>query len=140
MSSPDSQFTKRILIADDDPVIRHLVTSIVRKEGYDTVVVDDGREAYRILQSDADFRAGIFDMVMPNLEGLDIIRYMRTEKRLQRIPVMMISAERDLQLMAKSFVAGATVFLTKPFNNTQFQSTLRVLLANKIVTRRVESE
>ena len=140
MSSQTGQSTKRILIADDDPVMRHLLTSIVRKEGYDSVVVDDGREAYRILQSDADFRAGIFDMIMPHLEGLDIIRYMRTEKRLQRIPVMMISAERDLQLMAKSFVAGATVFLTKPFNNTQFQSTLRVLLANKIVTRRVESE
>ena len=140
MSSEATQGTKRILIADDDPVMRHLLTSIVRKEGYDTVVVDDGREAYRILQSDADFRAGIFDMMMPHLEGLDIIRYMRTEKRLQRIPVMMISAERDLQLMAKSFVAGATVFLTKPFNTTQFQSTLRVLLANKTVTRRDQPE
>jgi len=140
MSSQAIQSTNRILIADDDPVMRHLLTSIVRKEGYDTVVVDDGREAYRILQSDADFRAGIFDMKMPHLEGLDILRYMRTEKRLQRIPVMMISAERDLQLMAKSFVAGATVFLTKPFNNTQFQSTLRVLLANQTVTRRVEPE
>jgi len=127
----------RILIADDDPVMRHLLTSIVRKEGYDTVVVDDGREAYRILQSDADFRAGIFDMMMPHLEGLDIIRYMRTEKRLQRIPGMMISAERDLQLMAKSFVAGATVFLTKPFNTEQFQTTLRILLANKTANRRV---
>ena len=136
MSSQTGQTTKRILIADDDPVMRHLLTSIVRKEGYDTVVVDDGREAYRILQSDADFRAGIFDMMMPHLEGLDIIRYMRTEKRLQRIPVMMISAERDLQLMAKSFVAGATVFLTKPFNTTQFQSTLRVLLANKPLAER----
>jgi two-component system sensor histidine kinase ChiS len=140
MSSLATQGTKRILIADDDPVMRHLLTSIVRKEGYDTVVVDDGREAYRILQSDADFRAGIFDMMMPHLEGLDIIRYMRTEKRLQRIPVMMISAERDLQLMARSFVAGATVFLTKPFNTTQFQSTLRVLLANKTVTRRDQPE
>ena len=140
MSSQATQGTKRILIADDDPVMRHLLTSIVRKEGYDTVVVDDGREAYRILQSDADFRAGIFDMMMPHLEGLDIIRYMRTEKRLQRIPVMMISAERDLQLMARSFVAGATVFLTKPFNTTQFQSTLRVLLANKTVTRRDQPE
>ena len=140
MSSQTGQSTNRILIADDDPVIRHLLTSIVRKEGYDTVVVDDGREAYRILQSDADFRAGIFDMMMPHLEGLDIIRYMRTEKRLQRIPVMMISAERDLQLMAKSFVAGATVFLTKPFNTTQFQSTLRVLLANKTASRRVQPE
>ena len=140
MSSQIGRSTKRILIADDDPVMRHLLTSIVRKEGYDTVVVDDGREAYRILQSDADFRAGIFDMMMPHLEGLDIIRYMRTEKRLQRIPVMMISAERDLQLMAKSFVAGATVFLTKPFNTTQFQSTLRVLLANKTFSRKVPPE
>lgn len=128
LGSPSSQ---RVLIADDDPVMRHLLTSIVRKEGYDAVVVDDGREAYRILQSDADFRAGIFDMMMPHLEGLEIIRYMRTEKRLRRIPVMMISAERDLKLMARSFVAGATVFFTKPFNTEQFQSTLRILLANK---------
>ena len=131
MTLQGSQPSQRILIADDDPVMRHLLTTIVRKEGYDAVVVDDGREAYRILQSDADFRAGIFDMMMPHLEGLDIIRCMRTEKRLQRIPVMMISAERDLQLMAKSFVAGATVFLTKPFNTDQLQSTLRILLTNK---------
>jgi two-component system, sensor histidine kinase ChiS len=140
MTSNGRQCTKRILIADDDPVMRHLLTSIVRKEGYDAVVVDDGREAYRILLSDADFRAGIFDMMMPHLEGLDIIRYMRTEKRLRRIPVLMISAERDLQLMAKSFVAGATVFLTKPFTTDQLQSTLRVLLANKTAPRRVQPQ
>ena len=134
MSSQSSPPTKRILIADDDPVMRKLLTSIVRNEGYDAVVVDDGREAYRILQADSDFKAGIFDMMMPHLEGLDIIRYMRTEKRLQRIPVMMISAERDLQLMAKSFEAGATVFLTKPFSPDHVQKTLRILLANAAPT------
>ncbi|MBC8028874.1 MAG: response regulator transcription factor [Pyrinomonadaceae bacterium] len=131
MARPPNQTSQRVLIADDDPVMRHLLRSIVTKEGYDPVVVEDGREAYRILQSDADFRAGIFDMMMPHLEGLDIIRYMRTEKRLRRIPVLMISAEQDLQLMAKSFVAGATVFLTKPFNPDQFLATLRILLTNK---------
>jgi DNA-binding response OmpR family regulator len=135
MTSQATQATQRILIADDDPVMRHLLTSMVRKEGYEAVVVDDGREAYRILQSDADFKAGIFDMMMPHLEGLDIIRYMRTEKRLQRIPVMMISAERDLRLMARSFVAGATLFLTKPFNTEQFLTTLRILLTNKTAPR-----
>jgi CheY-like chemotaxis protein len=86
-----NQNLKRILIADDDVVIRHLVTTIIRKEGYEAVAVDDGREAYRMLQSDANFGAAIFDMMMPHLEGLDIIRYMKTEKRLMRIPVMMIS-------------------------------------------------
>jgi two-component system, chemotaxis family, chemotaxis protein CheY len=133
MRSQDSTPTKRILIADDDPVMRQILSSMVRKEGYEAVVVDDGREAYRILQSDANFRAGIFDMMMPHLEGMDIIRYMRTEKRLRRIPVMMVSAERDLKLMATSFVAGATVFLAKPFNPEQLQSTLRLLLANSAV-------
>ena len=135
MTQQRSQCTKRILIADDDPVMRHLLTSIVRNEGYDAVVVDDGREAYRVLQTDADFRAGIFDMMMPHLEGLDVIRYMRTERRLQRIPVLMISAESDLDLMAKSFVAGAAVFLSKPFQPDRFQSTLRTLLNNKCASR-----
>jgi len=120
----------RVLIADDDPVMRTLLRSMVAKEGYDVVVVEDGREAYRILQSDSNFSAAIFDMMMPHLEGLDIISYMRTEKRLRRIPVLMISAERDLQLMAKSFVAGATFFLTKPFNPAQFKTTLSMLLKN----------
>jgi len=140
MTLQDSQLSQRVLIADDDPVMRHLLTSMVRNEGYDPVVVDDGREAYRILRSDADFRAGIFDMMMPHLEGIDIIRYMRTEKRLRRIPVMMISAERDLQLMAKSFAAGATFFLTKPFNPDQFHSMLRILLTNKSAPGRVSPQ
>jgi two-component system chemotaxis response regulator CheY len=135
MTIQGTQATKRILIADDDPVMRRLMSGIVRKEGYEAVVVDDGRKAYRLLQVDADFHAGIFDMRMPHLEGLDIIRYMRTEKRLQRIPVLMISAERDLHLMAESFVAGATVFLPKPFQPGQFQSTLRTLLTNQSAAR-----
>lgn len=138
MTSQQLQSSKRILIADDDPVARHLLTSIVRQEGYEPVAVDDGREAYRVLLSDADFRAGIFDMMMPHLDGMDIIRYMRTEKRLQRIPVLMISAKSDLQLMAQSFVAGATVFLAKPFSVDQLQSTLRILLANKTAPKRIQ--
>src|SRR6266436_3860230 len=113
MLSQTNRTSRRILVADDDPVMRRVVQRILTDQGYAVVVANDGREAYRMLQFDADFRAAIFDLKMPHLEGMDIIRYMRTEKRLMRIPVMMISAERDLQLMAKSFVAGATVFLTK---------------------------
>jgi DNA-binding response OmpR family regulator len=140
MASRASQPTNRVLIADDDPVMRHLLTSLVQQEGCEVVVVDDGRQAYRLLQADADFKVGIFDMMMPHLEGLDIIRYMRTEKRLQRIPVMMISAERDLQLVAKSFGAGATVFFSKPFNTDQFQNTLRLLLKNQTTAENDQSE
>jgi len=125
-----NQVSRRILVADDDPVIRHLVAAIVKKEGYDVVTAIDGREAYRIMQLDADFQAAIFDMMMPHLEGLDLIRYMSTEKRLMRIPVMMITSEPDLKLMSNSFAAGATVYLSKPFTTEQLQTTLQMLLSN----------
>jgi CheY-like chemotaxis protein len=129
----DGSKSRRILVADDDPVIRHLLSSIVEREGYSAVAVSDGREAYRILHSDADFCGAIFDMQMPNIDGLEIIRYMQTEKRLRRIPVLMITSERDLKYTAASFAAGATLFLPKPFTAPQFQSTFRILVREQSV-------
>ena len=123
--------SKRVLIADDDPVMRHLITTIIKQQKYEAVVAEDGRAAYRILQSDSDFNAAILDMTMPFLEGLDLIRYKRTEKRLMRIPIMMITAEQDIKLMASSFSAGATAFLPKPFTPEQLQSAIRMLLGNR---------
>ena len=100
----------RVLVADDDPVMRHLVATIIKQQECEVVTANDGRDAYRILQTDSQFRAAIFDMTMPYLEGLDLIRYMKTERRLMRIPIMMISAEPDIKLMASSFSAGAAAF------------------------------
>jgi DNA-binding response OmpR family regulator len=135
MSTPSVGTPRRILIADDDPVVRHLVASVVRREGYTPVTVEDGREAIRILQSDAGFGAAIFDMVMPHLEGIDIIRHMRTEKRLMRIPVIMMTSETALKLMKDSFEAGVTIFLPKPFTTLHLQSSLSLLLSKKGATR-----
>jgi len=126
----------RVLIADDDPVMRHLVTTMVKQQDCEVVVVNDGRAAYRILQSDSQFRAAILDMTMPFLEGLDLVRYMRSEKRLMRIPIMMITAEQDIKLMASSFSAGATAFLSKPFTPEQLQSAIRMLIGNRKWTKR----
>src|SRR5260370_24060042 len=121
----------RVLIADDDPVMTHLVTTVVKQQQCEPVVANDGREAYRILQSDSRFRAAILDMSMPFLEGLDIIHYMRSERRLMRIPIMMITAEQNIELMTDSFSAGATAFLPKPFTAEQLESTVRMLIGSK---------
>jgi CheY-like chemotaxis protein len=128
MSRDRIHLTKRVLVADDDPVIRRLLSSAVTSEGYIAVTVDDGRAAFRILQSDADFTAALFDMRMPGLNGIDLIRHMRTEKRLQRIPVMLITAENDLKVMSESFAAGAVAFLSKPLTVDKLQNALRMLL------------
>ena len=126
----------RVLIADDDPVMRHLLTAAVKQQQCEAVVASDGREAYRILQSDAKFRAAILDMSMPFLEGLDIVNYMRSEKRLMKIPIMIITAEESLKLMTDSFSAGATAFLPKPFTSEQLESAIRVLLHSQKMSKR----
>lgn len=121
----------RVLIADDDSVIRTLLTSTVMNEGYAVIEVSDGREAFRLLQSDADFGAAIFDLRMPGLSGIDVITYMRSEKRLKRIPVMLITAESDLKVMAEGFAAGAVAFLPKPFTREQVQKAVRMLMKDR---------
>jgi len=132
MQLPNGQSKPRILVADDDAVIRHLVCSIVRSEGYDVVVAEDGREALKILQTDTDFKAAIFDMIMPHIEGIEIIRHMKTEKRFMRIPVMIITSEQDIRLVGKSFAAGATLFLLKPFTHEQLKSMLGMLVSQSV--------
>jgi len=121
----------RVLIADDDPVMTHLLTTILKQQQCESVIANDGREAYRILQADSRFRAAILDMSMPFLEGLDLIHYMRSEKRLMRIPIMMITAETDIKLMSDSFSAGATAFLPKPFTAEQLESAIRMLIGSQ---------
>lgn len=118
-----------MLVADDDPAILRLVTAIVEKEGYKVVPARDGREAYKLLQEDSNFIAGIFDVMMPHIQGPELVRFMRTEKRLMKIPVMMMTAEQNPKLSSESFSAGAVVFLPKPFTTAQLQIMLRMLIS-----------
>ena len=131
MASSTNQQSKRILIADDDPVIRHLVSKLVAREGYSVVAVNDGGEACRLLRRDADFRAAIFDMTMPGVSGLEVLRFMSTENRLLRIPVMMITAEKDLTVITDLFAAGAAAVLPKPFSTIQIQTMLHMLIGQR---------
>lgn len=119
---------QRILVADDDPAILRLIQTILEKDGYRVVTARDGREAYKILQRDTDFIAGILDVVMPQISGPELVRYMKTEKRLMSIPVMMMTAEQDPKLSSDSFAAGAVVFLPKPFTTAQLQTMLQMLI------------
>ena len=124
----DTNLKGRILVADDDPAILRLVTTILEKEGFTVVGARDGKEAYKALQDHSDITAAVFDVVMPHISGPELVRYMRTEKRFNKIPVMMMTAEQDPKLSRDSFAAGAVVFLPKPFTTAQLQTMLRMLI------------
>ena len=118
----------KVLVADDDPAILRLVKAIVEKEGYTVVTARDGKEAYKILQSGEAFTAAIFDVVMPYIQGTELVRYMQSEKRLMKVPVIMMTAEQNSRLSSDSFAAGAVAFLPKPFTNAQLQTMLKMFV------------
>jgi len=128
MSEQPSGAQKQVLVADDDPAILRLVKIIVEKEGYAVVSARDGKEAYKLLQSGEPFSAAIFDVVMPYIQGTELVKYMQSEKRLMKIPVIMMTAEQNPRLSSESFAAGAVAFLPKPFTTSQLQTMLRMFV------------
>lgn len=124
----DDQASEQVLVADDDPAILRLVKAVVETEGFTVITARDGKEAYKILQSGEPFVAAIFDVVMPYIQGTELVRYMQSEKRLMKIPVIMMTAEQNPRLSSDSFSAGAIAFLPKPFTNSQLKMMLKMFV------------
>ena len=131
MNEQESSDSKQILVADDDPAILRLVSAIVEKEGFDVVTARDGKEAYTLLQAENHFKAAIFDVVMPYIQGTELVRFMQSERRLMDIPVIMMTAEQNPRLSSDSFAAGAIAFLPKPFTTSQLKVMLQMFLQRK---------
>lgn len=119
----------RILVADDDPETSNLLRTVNAGASYDVVAVADGRETFRRLQTDADFSLAIFNMAMPHLKGVELLEYMKTEKRLMRIPVIVVSDARASSLVAEAFGAGALASLPKPLNVNQLQMIISLVMS-----------
>lgn len=128
MNEENNLGQSQILIADDDPAILRLVKAIVEKEGFTAITARDGRDAYKLLNSGEPFVAAIFDVVMPYIQGTELVRHMQSEKRLMKIPVIMMTAEQNPRLSSDSFSAGAVAFLPKPFTTSQLQVMIRMFV------------
>ncbi len=133
MSEEQREIPKQILIADDDPAILRLVRAIIEKDGYTVVSARDGKEAYKFLQSGETFEAAIFDVVMPYIQGTELVKYMQTEKHLKDIPVIVMTAEQNPRFSSESIQAGAVAFLPKPFTATQLKVMLQMFMQRKKV-------
>ena len=118
----------RILIADDDQTTRQL--AVTHGALFRIVAVRDGREAFRLLRQDSDFKAAVFNLTMPLLPGVDILRYMKSERRLMRIPVIIVSGDRGITAVSDSFAAGAIAFLAKPFAAGQLHRAITLAMSS----------
>jgi len=100
----------------------------LESEGFVAVTAPDGKEAYKLLQAKEPFAAAVVDLVMPHIEGRDLVRYMQSERRLMKVPVIIMTTELSSRLSSDSFSAGAVAFLPKPFTDAQLKTTLHMFV------------
>jgi chemosensory pili system protein ChpA (sensor histidine kinase/response regulator) len=130
--SPNNTGTSpRVLLAEDDLVTQALLARLIREEHLEPVLASDGRQALELLQQGGPFAAAVFDVQMPHLSGLEVMRFMRQEPRLQQIPVMVITSSLDLQHQLEGRAYGSLVFINKPVLPRSFQTLLKTIVAQR---------
>jgi two-component system sensor histidine kinase RpfC len=108
----------RILVAEDNETNQLVMRRILERAGHDVCLVDNGEAALDLLQSDPEaFAMGIFDMNMPGLGGLDVIKaYRFLEQGSKRLPMVVLTADATMSARASSLEAGADLYLSKPID------------------------
>lgn len=101
---------------DDFESMRRIVKQALNGIGFHHVtLVDDGAAALALLKN-GDFDFLITDWIMPEMEGIDLVKAVRADGRLKNIPILMITAESKREQIIKAAQAGVTDYIVKPFN------------------------
>ena len=107
---------QKILIADDSEMNRELLAAILEEE-YDIIQVNDGVQAVDCLQRQAEeISLLLLDIVMPHMDGFEVLSYMNKEHWIDAIPVVIISSENSPIYIKRGYDLGATDFIEKPFD------------------------
>ncbi|RMH00365.1 MAG: response regulator [Chloroflexi bacterium] len=120
----------RILVIDDDPVIRMLIASILERRGYVVETADSVAEALDVL---ARFTPDLIccDLTMPEQDGLDFLRIRQQMPALKSVPVVVITAVGEEKLLTQALELGAQATLGKPFSRVQLLKLITEYLVNK---------
>ncbi len=124
----------RVLVIDDDPIMRELATAKLAEAGYRTYSASNGEEGLSRLSAEgADLV--ISDVDMPGMSGFEVVKAIRNDKSLSATPVIVVTGSERPDAVEQAFAAGATSFLAKPINWTLFTQAVRFVLKASIDQR-----
>ncbi len=105
-----------IMIIDDDESITTLLEHKLRNNGYNTVAVNNGMKAIELLRENPDkFSVILLDRVMPGMNGIEVLKWMKKHPRLQSVPVIMETVSTEQDNILEGLREGAFYYLTKPY-------------------------
>ncbi len=126
--NPDAAGSRgRVLVVEDEPHIRELVSLHLGLEGLAVVPAADGEQALRLARTEP-FDLVVLDLMLPKLDGLEVCRAIRRDARNTDVPILMLTARREEADKVTGLESGADDYLTKPFGVRELVARARALL------------
>lgn len=131
----------RILIAEDEPTSRQILTMLLEQWGYDVVATADGNEAWAELQRDEPPQLAILDWLMPGLDGVEVIQKVRASDRGDNTYLLLLTGMTEQEDVVRGLESGADDYLTKPYDHAELRARVgvgaRVILLRNALHKRV---
>lgn len=115
----------KIIVADDEQLIRRLVSDFLKKDGYTVLEAENGEEALRIFENNKDTDLLVLDIMMPQKDGWEVCREIR---KTSNVPILLLSARSQEFDQINGFEAGADDYVTKPFSPVLLVKRVEALL------------
>jgi DNA-binding response OmpR family regulator len=109
---------KRILLAEDEPNIVESLTFLLERAGFDVATEMNGQVALDAALADPPDLI-ILDVMLPGLDGIEILRRLRADARTRTMPVLILTAKGQRENRETALESGANLFITKPFSNSE---------------------
>jgi CheY-like chemotaxis protein len=133
-SLPAASSHLRVLVVDDDPDLRAMVVTALHRDGHHTLEAADGQSALRLIDS-GEPDLVLLDLILPNLDGISLLRELRAQPQTAQLPVIIMTAQGEEANTRDAFEAGATDYLSKPFAVPQLMARVRTCMARTLAQR-----
>jgi len=120
----------RILVADDDPELRQILSLILARDGYDVIEAENGEQALERAWDSAPTLI-LLDVMMPGVDGFDACRRLKNDRRTDSVPVIFISALNDLRSHEEALKLGAEGYLDKPIDPRDLSRRVRTAIQRR---------
>ena len=120
--------SKRILFIDDDQALQNLVVMMLQRVGLQTWVADTAVEGLEMMRTE-DFGLLILDLMLPDIDGFEVLSRLRKNTRYEKMPILILSARAETEAISRGFELGADGYLTKPYLPNSLIERVRTLLS-----------
>lgn len=121
---------RTVLVADDDPMTRQVLSTVLDLEEFEVVLAEDGEEALRLLREQPP-DAAVLDHMMPKMSGMEVVMALREDEATANLPVVLLTAAQASSLPGDPVDEGAQAHLEKPFSPLHLIEVLESLMGSR---------